>query len=206
MRSEITKLQRKLGCTMIYVTHDQVEAMTMADKIVVLDGGYVSQVGRPLELYHYPQNRFVAGFIGSPKMNFMSVFIEEAEKERVKVQLSNGTSFWIPVDGTTVTRGERMSMGVRPEHLLKAGEGEATIEGTVMIVEKLGNETQAYLNLKGSDSDVIFRQPDTLEVEVGDSLSIGIPAHRCHLFHRDGRACRRLFKERGVDFEELEVA
>lgn len=80
MRSEITKLQRKLGCTMIYVTHDQVEAMTMADKIVVLDAGFVSQVGKPLELYHYPQNRFVAGFIGSPKMNFMSVFIEGVEK------------------------------------------------------------------------------------------------------------------------------
>ncbi|MGL6260119.1 maltose/maltodextrin ABC transporter ATP-binding protein MalK [Vibrio sp. WXL210] len=206
MRSEITKLQRKLGCTMIYVTHDQVEAMTMADKIVVLDGGYVSQVGRPLELYHYPQNRFVAGFIGSPKMNFMSVFIEETEKERVKVQLPNGTSFWIPVDGTTVVRGERMSMGVRPEHLLKAGEGDATIDGEIMIVEKLGNETQAYLNLKGSDADVIYRQPDTLEVEVGDSLSIGIPAHRCHLFHNDGRACQRLYKERGVDFDALECA
>ncbi|MDR9826661.1 maltose/maltodextrin ABC transporter ATP-binding protein MalK [Vibrio sp. FNV 38] len=206
MRSEITKLQRKLGCTMIYVTHDQVEAMTMADKIVVLDGGYVSQVGRPLELYHYPQNRFVAGFIGSPKMNFMSVFIEEVEKERVKVQLTNGMSFWIAVDGTTVSRGERMSMGVRPEHLLKEGEGDASIEGKVMIVEKLGNETQAYLNLKDSDSDVIYRQPDTLEVEVGDSLTIGIPAHRCHLFHSDGRACRRMYQERGVNFEELDLA
>ncbi|GAM68167.1 maltose/maltodextrin transport ATP-binding protein malK [Vibrio sp. JCM 19236] len=81
MRSEITKLQRQLGCTMIYVTHDQVEAMTMADKIVVLDGGYVSQVGKPLELYHYPKNRFVAGFIGSPKMNFISVHIKEATAE-----------------------------------------------------------------------------------------------------------------------------
>ncbi len=94
----------------------------MADKIVVLDAGFVSQVGKPLELYHYPQNRFVAGFIGSPKMNFMSVFIDEVEAERVKVQLSNGTSFWVPVSGATVTRGERMSLGVRPEHLLPAEE------------------------------------------------------------------------------------
>ncbi len=91
---------------MIYVTHDQVEAMTMADKIVVLDAGYVAQVGKPLELYHYPDNRFVAGFIGSPKMNFMSVFIDEVEAERVKVQLSDGDSFWIPVDGTTVNKGD----------------------------------------------------------------------------------------------------
>ncbi len=199
MRSEITKLQRRLGCTMIYVTHDQVEAMTMADKIVVLDAGYVSQVGKPLELYHYPKNRFVAGFIGSPKMNFMSVFIEDVEPERVKVKLSNGTTFWIPVDGTTVNSGERMSMGVRPEHLLSAVDGDAQIEGKVMMVEKLGNETQVYMNLKGSDSDVIYRQPDTLDVEVDDTLSIGIPAHRCHLFHSDGRACRRLYQEKGVD-------
>ena len=201
MRAQITKLQRQLGCTMIYVTHDQVEAMTMADKIVVLDGGYVSQVGKPLELYHYPQNRFVAGFIGSPKMNFMSVFIEEVEAERVKVQLSNGVSFWIPVDGTTVNRGDRMSLGIRPEHLVQAVEADATIHGEVMIVEKLGNETQVYLNLEGADADVIYRQPDTLPVETGDKLEIGIPAYRCHLFHSDGRACRRLHKENGVDFE-----
>jgi len=199
MRSEITKLQRKLGCTMIYVTHDQVEAMTMADKIVVLDAGFVSQVGRPLELYHYPENRFVAGFIGSPKMNFMSVFIEAAEKDRVMVQLANGTAFWIPVDGTTVTRGERMSLGIRPEHLLPANEGDATIEGEVNIVEKLGNETQAYLHIDAADADMIYRQPDTLDVEPGDKLSVGIPAHRCHLFHSDGKACRRLYKEAGVE-------
>ena len=201
MRAQITKLQRQLGCTMIYVTHDQVEAMTMADKIVVLDGGYVSQVGKPLELYHYPQNRFVAGFIGSPKMNFMSVFIDEVEAERVKVQLSNGVSFWIPVDGTTVNRGDRMSLGIRPEHLVQAVDADATIHGEVMIVEKLGNETQVYLNLEGADADVIYRQPDTLPVESGDKLEIGIPAYRCHLFHSDGRACRRLHKENGVDFE-----
>ncbi|ENN6812557.1 maltose/maltodextrin ABC transporter ATP-binding protein MalK [Vibrio fluvialis] len=202
MRSEITKLQRKLGCTMIYVTHDQVEAMTMADKIVVLDAGFVSQVGKPLELYHYPQNRFVAGFIGSPKMNFMSVTVDEAEKERVKVRLSNGFSFWIPVDGTTVTPGSRMSLGVRPEHLVEADEGDARIEGKVMIVEKLGNETQVYMNVKGSGSDIIYRQPDTLDIEVSDTLTIGIPAHRCHLFHSDGRACQRMFKEKGVEFSD----
>ncbi|KGK14541.1 maltose/maltodextrin ABC transporter ATP-binding protein MalK [Vibrio navarrensis] len=199
MRAQITKLQRQLGCTMIYVTHDQVEAMTMADKIVVLDGGFVSQVGKPLELYHYPQNRFVAGFIGSPKMNFMSVMIEDAEANQVKVKLSNGTSFWLPVEGTTVNKGDRMSLGVRPEHLVSAQDGDAVIDGEVMIVEKLGNETQAYLNLESADADVIYRQPDTLDVEAGDRLEIGIPAHRCHLFHSDGRACKRLFNEKGVE-------
>ena len=207
MRSEITKLQRKLGCTMIYVTHDQVEAMTMADKIVVLDAGFVSQVGRPLELYHYPVNRFVAGFIGSPKMNFMSVQIEDVEEERVLVQLSNGKTFWINVEGKTVTKGECMSLGIRPEHLLSAEEADVAIEGNVQIVEKLGNETQIYLHLDNADAnadaDVIYRAPDTIAVESGDKYRIGLSAHRCHLFHSDGTACRRLHRESGVDYERM---
>ncbi|KMV31864.1 maltose/maltodextrin ABC transporter ATP-binding protein MalK [Photobacterium swingsii] len=198
MRIELSKLHKQLGSTMIYVTHDQIEAMTMADKIVVLDDGFVSQVGKPLELYHYPQNRFVAGFIGSPKMNFMSVFIEQAEKDRVMVQLANGKAFWIPVDGTTVTRGERMSLGIRPEHLVPCAEGDACIEGKVQVVEKLGHETQVYLNLSGVDADFIYRESDTLNIDAGDNFEIGIPAHRCHLFHSDGSACQRLFKEEGV--------
>ncbi|QUJ69240.1 maltose/maltodextrin ABC transporter ATP-binding protein MalK (plasmid) [Photobacterium sp. GJ3] len=198
MRIEIAKLHKQLGSTMIYVTHDQVEAMTMANKIVVLDGGAVSQVGKPLELYHYPENRFVAGFIGSPKMNFISVFVEQVEDERVMVQLANGTAFWIPVDGSSVTRGDRMSLGIRPEHLTTAEEGDAVVEGKIQVVEKLGHETQVYLNLKGVDADFIYRQPDILDVESGETLRVGIPAYRCHLFHRDGQACRRLYREKGV--------
>lgn len=202
MRAQITKLQRQLGCTMIYVTHDQVEAMTMADKIVVLNEGKVAQVGRPLELYHYPKNRFVAGFIGSPKMNFISVSIEDVQADQVKVKLTNANSFWIPVDGSTVKRGDRMSIGIRPEHLVAESEGEAAIGGTATIVEKLGNETQVYIHLKGTDADVIYRQLDTLEIEPGEAFSIGIPAHRCHLFHQDGRACQRLHRENGVQFDD----
>jgi len=198
MRIELSKLHKQLGSTMIYVTHDQIEAMTMADKIVVLDDGFVSQVGKPLELYHYPQNRFVAGFIGSPKMNFMSVFIEQAEKDRVMVQLANGKAFWIPVDGTTVTRGERMSLGIRPEHLVPCAEGDACIEGKVQVVEKLGHETQVYLSLSGVDANFIYRETDTLNIDAGDTFEIGIPANRCHLFHSDGKACQRLHKEDGV--------
>jgi multiple sugar transport system ATP-binding protein len=198
MRIELAKLHKQLGCTMIYVTHDQIEAMTMANKIVVLDGGYVSQVGKPLELYHYPQNRFVAGFIGSPKMNFISVFIEQVEDERVLVQLANGNAFWIPVEGKSVTRGDRMSLGIRPEHLIPCDGADACISGTIQVVEKLGHETQVYLSLDNVDADLIYRQTDTLNVESGDTFEIGIPAHRCHLFHSNGSACRRLYKEDGV--------
>ncbi len=92
-----------------------------------------------------------------------------------------------------------MSLGVRPEHLVSSAQGDAVIDGEVMIVEKLGNETQVYLNLESADADVIYRQPDTLDVDSGDRLEIGIPAHRCHLFHSDGRACKRLFNEKGVE-------
>lgn len=198
MRIELAKLHKQLGSTMIYVTHDQIEAMTMADKIVVLDDGSVSQVGKPLELYHYPKNRFVAGFLGSPKMNFMSVSVEQVENERVMVQLANGKTFWISVDGSTVNQGERMSLGIRPEHLVPCDDGDAYIDGTILVVEKLGHETQVYLNLDNVDADFIYRQSDTLDVEAGQKFDIGIPAHRCHLFHSDGTACRRLFQEQGV--------
>ncbi len=91
-----------------------------------------------------------------------------------------------------------MSLGVRPEHLLPSGEGDVVIKGKVQVVEKLGNETQVYLNLDHVDADFIYRENDTLEVDSGDHFEIGIPAHRCHLFHSDGRACQRLFKERGI--------
>lgn len=199
MRIELAKLHNQLKSTMIYVTHDQIEAMTMADKIVVLDAGFVSQVGKPLELYHYPKNRFVAGFIGSPKMNFISVFIQEAEKERVQVQLNNGQLFWIPVDGSSVKRGARMSLGIRPEHLVPAEEGDAVLEGEVQVIERLGNETQVYLQLLPQlDASLIYRHADTLLIDKYKPFRIGIPAHRCHLFHDDGTACPRLYKEVGV--------
>lgn len=203
MRSEITKLQRQLGCTMIYVTHDQVEAMTMADKIVVLNQGIVAQVGKPLELYHYPKNRFVAGFIGSPKMNFISVVIQDVHPEQVKVQITNGAAFWIPVDGSNVKKGDRMSLGIRPEHLLRDDQTNALIQGDVQIVEKLGNETQVYLHLDCADADVIYRAQDTLPIDPGDTYTIGIAPERCHLFDSNGNACQRLHRENGIDFDHL---
>lgn len=198
MRIEIAKLHKQLGCTMIYVTHDQIEAMTMAEKIVVLDGGYVSQVGKPLELYHYPQNRFVASFIGSPKMNFMSVTALKAEKDQVKIQMDNGISFWIPVDGTDVQPNTRMSLGIRPEHLVHCDQSDICIEGKVQVVEKLGYETQAYINLKDIDAEFVCRHSDTLDIHAGDTFHLGIPPQRCHLFHNDGKACRRLYQEVGT--------
>ncbi|KMK51156.1 maltose/maltodextrin transporter ATP-binding protein [[Actinobacillus] muris] len=208
MRVEISKLHKKLGRTMIYVTHDQVEAMTLADKIVVLQplgnstkiATNVAQVGKPLELYHYPANRFVAGFIGSPKMNFLPVKVIDVKADGVKIEVpdANNLNFWVPVDSQGVKIGDNLSLGIRPEHLLPSEQSEINISGTVKVVEQLGNETQIYVELPAIKQSLVYRQNDIVLVEEGDTMAIGINPNRCHLFKENGNACRRLFKELGV--------
>lgn len=206
MRVEISKLHKKLNRTMIYVTHDQVEAMTLADKIVVLQANSdniesnVAQVGRPLELYHYPANRFVAGFIGSPKMNFLPVRVVEVKEDAVKIEMldADHMSFWIPVEGRGLNVGDNVSLGIRPEHLLPCEHSDICIKGTVKVVEQLGHETQVYLELPAIKQNIVYRQNDIVLVKEGDEMAIGINPNRCHLFREDGTACRRLYKELGV--------
>jgi multiple sugar transport system ATP-binding protein len=198
MRIEISRLHKRLKRTMIYVTHDQVEAMTLADKIVVLDAGHIAQVGKPLELYHYPANRFVAGFIGSPKMNFLPVKVTGAEPARVQVELPNRQQIWLPVEGTDVIVGSNLSLGIRPEHLLPSDVAEVTLSGEVQVVEQLGNETQIHIQIPAIRQNLVYRQNDVVLVEEGATFAIGLPPHRCHLFREDGTACRRLHPESGV--------
>ncbi|PJG83278.1 maltose/maltodextrin ABC transporter ATP-binding protein MalK [Caviibacterium pharyngocola] len=200
MRVEISKLHKKLNRTMIYVTHDQVEAMTLADKIVVLNAGGIAQVGKPLELYHYPANRFVAGFIGSPKMNFLPVKVVGVEENRVQIELPDANSnFWIPVKGEGVKIGDNLSLGIRPEHLVPADQAQVTLQGKVQVVELLGNETQIHLEIPAiKQPALVYRQNDVVLVGEGDTFNIGIIPERCHLFKEDGTACPRLFKEKGI--------
>ena len=198
MRIEIARLHKRLRSTMIYVTHDQVEAMTLADKIVVLDGGRIAQVGKPLELYHYPANRFVAGFIGSPKMNFLPVKVIAAEAERVQVELHDQQQLWLPVEGLDLQPGSMLSLGIRPEHLLPGEEAEYRLRGEVSVVEQLGNETQIHVQMPTIQQSLVYRHNDVALVEDGAAIDIGLPVHRCHLFREDGTACRRLHKELGV--------
>jgi len=198
MRIEISRLHKRLKRTMIYVTHDQVEAMTLADKIVVLDAGHIAQVGKPLELYHYPANRFVAGFIGSPKMNFLPGKVTGVEPQRVQVELPNRQQVWLPVEGTDVIVGSNLSLGVRPEHLLPGDIAEVTLSGEVQVVEQLGNETQIHIQIPAIRQNLVYRQNDVVLVEEGATFAIGLPPHRCHLFREDGTACRRLHPEPGV--------
>ena len=149
MRVELKTLHRRLGATMIYVTHDQVEAMTLADKIVVLSKGKVEQVGKPLDLYNKPASLFVAGFIGSPQMNFIT--------------------------GDFARKHGATTVGVRPEHLFVSDSGE--IKGVLRHSEKLGNETFAYVTA-GDMGDITVRVDGTLVLEPGEAISLGFePAH-----------------------------
>ncbi|WP_213992655.1 maltose/maltodextrin ABC transporter ATP-binding protein MalK [Sodalis sp. dw_96] len=202
MRIEISRLHKRLQRTMIYVTHDQTEAMTLADKIVVLNAGRVAQVGKPLELYHYPANRFVAGFIGSPKMNFLPVKVTATAIDQVQVELPNRQRIWLPVDSGGVQTGSNMSLGIRPEHLLPSDIADVTLSGVVQLVEQLGRETQIHIQIPALRQNLVYRQNDVVLVEESTPYAIGLPPQRCHLFREDGSACRRQHLEPGVEVHQ----
>jgi len=161
MRVELKTLHRRLGATMIYVTHDQVEAMTLADKIVVLNKGRVEQVGHPLDLYHKPASLFVAGFIGSPQMNF--------------------------IGGELAARHNATTVGIRPEHLTVDANGE--IKGTLKHAEKLGNETFAYVTA-GALGDITARVDGTLAMDSGDPITLGFAPQHLYRFDSAGKSLR----------------
>jgi multiple sugar transport system ATP-binding protein len=148
MRVELSGLHAELGATMVYVTHDQVEAMTMASRIVVLNRGVIEQVGSPLELYRNPHNRFVAGFLGAPRMNFFSVTIDAVSGATVTVSASGLAPVSVQIlDGVSVRKGDMLTLGVRPENIaISPVAVEAPIQGRVQLVEHLGRETILYVN------------------------------------------------------------
>jgi multiple sugar transport system ATP-binding protein len=155
MRIEIGTLHNELGATMIYVTHDQVEAMTMADKIVVLNAGRVEQVGAPLELYHRPANLFVAEFIGSPKMNMIKTKVAAAGGGLARVSLPGGGEVGVPLEGARVAAGAPVVLGVRPEHLSVGNSVDGQVMGKVRLAEKLGAETILYVDVADAEPLVV---------------------------------------------------
>ena len=189
MRIELTRLHKQLGATMIYVTHDQVEAMTMADRIVVLNAGYIAQVGAPLELYHKPQNAFVAGFIGNPRMNMLPVTCTAVSTAGVEVDL-NGQRLLIPVDGLAGMEGAKLMLGIRPEHI-QMGRGEANLTITPAVVEQLGQQTIGYAPIPGRDENFCFVMPGTQVVIEEKPLEISFNTVDCHLFDAKGEAYER---------------
>lgn len=190
-RAEIAKLHRDLGATMIYVTHDQVEAMTLADKIVVLDGGKVSQFGRPLELYHNPQNSFVAGFIGSPKMNFLPVKVVQVGPQGITVSSPCFGEHLIPVHPGHAKLGDQTTLGIRPEHVFEGPSGGIPLSGEVGLVERLGHET--FVEFKPQSGPAVGAIIDGYSfTEVGQKFDASCSPTDCHLFDSTGSAFERI--------------
>jgi len=190
MRLQIAQLHNQLNATMIYVTHDQVEAMTMADKIVVLRDGHVEQMGSPLELYHHPDNLFVAGFIGSPKMNFVNVTIKDCSATHAKLELPDGNMATIQVDASRAVAGASATLGIRPEDA--GGEaGDFSMVINVDVAERLGGSTYLYGACGGMQHFVVQR-PGMESTRHGDSIDLQIPAASCYLFDKEGLAYHRL--------------
>ena len=186
MRVELAKLHDQLNATMIYVTHDQTEAMTLADDIVVLDEGIVSQKGSPMELYSNPSNLFVGGFIGSPKMNFVDSKILSSTNDSTEIDIFGKSKITIPKTSSNSSNGDSVTLGIRPEHLLVNQDGDASWESKVFVVEKLGSGTFLYLE-KDGEPLVVETEGDS-NIKVGDTVKVGFTASRCQLFDSSNQA------------------
>ena len=190
MRQEFARLHDTLETTMIYVTHDQVEAMTLADSIVVLRDGLVEQTGTPQELYKYPANRFIAGFIGSPAMNFLAGSVVESRPDKTIVRLESGTTIQVNTGSGELSPDSPVTLGIRPEHLATGGDHNL-VETEVTLVEPLGSHSYVYLETPDADEPLIFRGSGDFCGARGDRLTVCIAADNCHLFGKDGKGLRQ---------------
>jgi len=189
MRVEIAKLHAELGVTMVYVTHDQIEAMTLADRIVVLRGGRVEQIGSPTDLYDAPSNAFVAGFIGSPKMNFISATVTECEVGRIKVShpaFSDGVLTAPVKSASRLEKGAKVCIGLRPEHLSLVG-GTPILNVVADFAENLGGSSQIYATAPEAPM-LTLSVPGRASIAKGDKLGVGLLSNHIHVFDASGRA------------------
>jgi multiple sugar transport system ATP-binding protein len=184
MRMEIGRLRRQLGTTMIYVTHDQVEAMTLADRIVVLKDGEVMQIGAPMELYHEPANRFVAGFLGAPSMNFLNVDVLDLDGETATVGNHSLEPIRVATRSRPFRKGGKAILGVRPQYLREAPSGQGMLHGAVALAERLGSETVVDLMLR-DDRELIAAFDEDKIFEPGDALELMFDTALAHLFPED---------------------
>jgi len=206
MRLEIARLHRDLGTTMVYVTHDQVEAMTLADRIVVLRQGRIEQVGPPQVLYDQPANLFVAGFIGSVRMNFLRGTVAATSERGVQVALEGGPTAWLDAQAPSVLVGQAVTLGIRPEHLSMPdtigdlasaqglrGEWAAPVDlpGQLELVEALGDATLVHLTGPGGQP-ICARGATSVSQQPGTSMTLSAPAGLWHVFDGEGQALPRL--------------
>ncbi|MDR3493495.1 MAG: sn-glycerol-3-phosphate ABC transporter ATP-binding protein UgpC [Ancalomicrobiaceae bacterium] len=182
MRVEIARLRQSLGATMVYVTHDQVEAMTLADRIVVMNKGCIEQIGAPMELYHHPVNRFVASFIGSPSMNFFEADVRDGSGSDLVLRLADGSDIVVSRSASPLTAG-RVTLGIRPEHVEFGATGDTgnSMPGVVQVVERLGCDTLLHIDAAGRP--LVMRQPrDLADIHAGERVTCHFPAAACHVF------------------------
>ncbi|MGS5087787.1 ABC transporter ATP-binding protein [Hydrogenophaga sp. A37] len=197
-RFEIAKIHRDFGrAATIYVTHDQVEAMTLADRILLLNAGpavlsegSVAQCGSPLELYHRPRNLFVAGFIGSPKMNFLAGTLVEGLADQARVRLPGGEVLEALVDASRLTPGQSVTLGIRPEHT-QLGTATQSIVREVQWQERLGESTFFFLGNSVADEPMVVKAPGHAHADAGQRVAVSLPAAALHLFDDKGHALER---------------
>ncbi len=190
MRVEISRLHKQLGTTMIYVTHDQTEAMTLADKIVVLRAGNIEQIGAPLDLYDNPANQFVAGFVGSPKMNFLKAEVVGKDATTATVALTEDKAVRVQLPLTSnVEAGMPVTLGIRPEHFLDAGQGDTDLTVSIDVAEHLGNTSYIYATTSGGEQ-LIIERPESRTAGNRDQLTVGLSAQRIFVFDSAGNRLR----------------
>lgn len=180
MRMEIGKLHQSLGSSMIYVTHDQVEAMTLADKIVVLKDGQVMQIGAPMELYHEPANLFVAGFLGAPSMNFIKVTVDAIDDNNVTVSNTALDPVKVAHKGRAFVLGQTATLGVRPQYLTPAGD-DGMLHGNVTLTERLGSETVVNVMLKDGTQLIAALSEDAI-LDEGAVANFRFDSEQAHIF------------------------
>ena len=194
-RIELARLHRELAATMVYVTHDQVEAMTLGDRIVVMHEGRIQQAGSPLELYEHPANRFVASFIGSPTINLVPAVTQACSAAGARLEVHAGCVVDVPVDGAALAAGQRVEIGIRPEHL-RVSDGSADLArlrfgGEVTLIEQLGESHLVYLRC-ADGLELVARAPGHTRLRVGDRIALEAEPAGVHVFDAEGKACRRL--------------
>jgi multiple sugar transport system ATP-binding protein len=188
MRVELSRLHQELKTTMVYVTHDQVEAMTLAHRIVVLNAGRIEQVGTPMELYHRPVNRFVAGFIGSPKMNFIGGTLTGTNTQLAHVALDDGSAVTVAADAASVPAGSKVTVGLRPEHIEASTQArEGAMRAHVQLAEHLGDTTYLHVTLTGATEAMTIRTAPDNPLKTGDTAYLSFPPQRGFLFDDQGR-------------------
>lgn len=190
MRVELSQLHRDLQATMVYVTHDQVEAMTMADRIVVLNRGRIEQFGSPMELYHHPATKFVASFIGQPNMNLLPAKVTALDSNALEVKFPSGFKMTLPVDATGASVGDKVDVGIRPEDVRISEEQGLPID--VRVLERLGGVSIAYGKVDGASDKFCASLPGDARINEGETVHLTFNPQDCHVFGTDDRVMRRL--------------